>query len=1561
MLCCGTLVSQGAEVGDDLPADVQAALTNITALFSREELQAWQEASPEYQDERLDALYRSADGKIITIKSTYQRYTNKGTHYICVGTQNNPDDAYTSANPPSVISTYFLVEYAGNGRYRLKSMANEKYLGPTTGNKQEINANKLHDEAGLYIFRWNTNGDNNSHAVLHCQNGTNTNQNGNIIDAIHRNEVDNLVPWTISAAASFWTIAPPQVSFTYRFVSDNRSIIYKTQNVTGGYGEAFPTIDLPYGVNAAFPSRTVAMEDEGKIIDVPCSFTTSFQFADSYENIEQWYTIAISDGMQLFNYVEDSAQMLLSTTRGTEDKYLFALVGNPFEGYKIYNKAAQDGKLLSAPAPRANVETGAQDYVIMTNANVPTTYNERWDFVVSTTNNNGFFMARHGESVYANKRTVTGVGTVLSFWTGGADNGSTVYFTENYVPEALESGKYYQLINKKESYLLTEDYNDGGKLKGANKATIQESGLALWKIEGDAEHGFTLTNAITNHTIQRQSTWNAQFVASDAVGFAFTALDDTDYYVFHYPSTDTNIKWSLHGAASASVLAWTYEDAEASRWMLHAVEVSDEELMKMRAPYERYLYFKEMVDNVNAAYEANNVLLSRYFDDLACTRLKAEVATMTDEELRAAMDAEGLPAPVCDMALRVKHDQWDTNAERNHYEKLFRLADYEIYSERTKWKNITQTGAFAELVNPTGIVAKNDDILYLYVSEDAPADASLFAELAKATDFTGKTYPLHRGLNVIRADRDGEFFVGYFCNNTERYLNEFPKIKVHIEGGVAEGCWDMSRGMTNDDWAWLLAHAMKQQIIHVKGKSTVLTVERNRVENEPNPEGVLTIWDFAFDAQQRLLGHDGQWNGRYRPVINPRESYGGNPNWPNNYGTNHPGTITHNGMFNYNNLVNDRFWEMLHEEAHGHQYPVNFAGLTEVSNNAYAQMVTYEFGRLRSRGVSTPVMIQLFNEGYTWVDYTRAMNHRRVAHYDDCLHVANQMFYKLYLYFHVLGHKPDFWPRVADYMRNNGGITKGGSAQDPTLYYNDYFKFAEACAEVSQTDLSEFFQAYGFFRYYDDCVTVPLMANDGVTDESQYDVADEGIRIIGDYGHYYMKMPMKNNQEDVDRINNLITRLKSYPKKAPSILFIDDHIEPTTVRPESFVAKLEPSLIGQPMKDYWNLTDQGDFGQYTDFTGKNSANSILYEISNTTVTVYGNGMLGFKVYDEKGNLIWLANKATFTVTEEIATKLQDGAYTLVAALGNDTNLPLAKPSAQKYEMAVYNGNAADTQTYKVSGESINAKIPYSATTTGTDVPKLSGNAVALVDGLSTNDLINGVVPSLKGMANFFYNNGTGGAPVWTAQQMAFEDKADFFLPEGDFSALYVNYPRTNTRGLNSVCLPFAISTSTLPSGSKIYTLNTIGETSISFSEVDNANAGEFCIIDCPNGEDWAFNLYTSDGTIPLVGTPNENNAQGSFQNKTIGAGMYKLNSAGTAFGITTEAGKVTAFRGYLNLPEVGGTRQLALSLVEAEETTGVRAIENPGESTAIDLQGRRTLTLERGKTYVINGKKMIVK
>lgn len=238
--------------------------------------------------------------------------------------------------------------------------------------------------------------------------------------------------------------------------------------------------------------------------------------------------------------------------------------------------------------------------------------------------------------------------------------------------------------------------------------------------------------------------------------------------------------------------------------------------------------------------------------------------------------------------------------------------------------------------------------------------------------------------------------------------------------------------------------------------------------------------------------------------------------------------------------------EILHEEGHGHSGPINCAGMTEISNNGLSQMVSYEWGLNYSRGEGGKALMEMFNytlgdkRGWTWIDCMRYAD----PYYDYSLHVANQMLYHLYLYFEVLGHHPGFMSRVYDWLRENGGIQKGSSVAEPTYYYNDYLKLAKACAEVTQTDLSEFFEAYGMFKYYEDVLS-HRDEDDNATAKANH------ILYVGDYGGYYMKVPSKNVPEDVAYMNEFIQHMKDMPNKAPNILFMEDRIETQTVSPDS--------------------------------------------------------------------------------------------------------------------------------------------------------------------------------------------------------------------------------------------------------------------------------------------------------------------------------------------------------------------------------------------------------------------------
>jgi len=194
------------------------------------------------------------------------------------------------------------------------------------------------------------------------------------------------------------------------------------------------------------------------------------------------------------------------------------------------------------------------------------------------------------------------------------------------------------------------------------------------------------------------------------------------------------------------------------------------------------------------------------------------------------------------------------------------------------------------------------------------------------------------------------------------------------------------------------------------------------------------------------------------------------------------------------------------------------------------------------------------------------------------------------------------------------------------------------------------------------------------------------------------------------------------------------------------------------------------------------------------------------------------------------------------------------------------------------------------------------------------------------------------------------DKTDFTAPSTD-QPLNISYSRTNTKNWNSVCLPFDIKESDFGTNCKIYTVTSAStaDNQISLTRVENSEtiveAGTPCFI---YSLDEKWNLKYSNVTISNNVAPKTINVDnywqivGSFTNKTIGKGKYKLNSSGTEFGITNdEAATVTAFRCYLKyIGSQGAPNRLSVNIDEEASITLVPNDAEPQKVKLYDLMGR---------------------
>lgn len=195
-------------------------------------------------------------------------------------------------------------------------------------------------------------------------------------------------------------------------------------------GDTLPQMpfSLPAYVEAEQPSGVV--EAGATQYNIDCTLAANFPFtvSESY-GAAVWHAVGLNTAPYYLHNTEGAESMALGQTEQAIDassdeafaNQLWCVTGNPFDGFKLYNKAAGAGKILSSGNPTG---ADATTYPILVDETaVPDGNNTTWDITPSTSISgvNGFYIARHGEA--SNRMNLRN--GKLAYWTGGADAGST--------------------------------------------------------------------------------------------------------------------------------------------------------------------------------------------------------------------------------------------------------------------------------------------------------------------------------------------------------------------------------------------------------------------------------------------------------------------------------------------------------------------------------------------------------------------------------------------------------------------------------------------------------------------------------------------------------------------------------------------------------------------------------------------------------------------------------------------------------------------------------------------------------------------------------------------------------------------------------------------------------------------------------------------------------------------------------------------------------------------------------------------------------------------------------
>ena len=766
----------------------------------------------------------------------------------------------------------------------------------------------------------------------------------------------------------------------------------------------------------------------------------------------------------------------------------------------------------------------------------------------------------------------------------------------------VEDGKVYRIVSAKYGTVMSESpilHTLSCASKGA--ATDYHE---MWQFNAAGDGKFTIKNVYTQRYMQYEAGRNVVW-KTGLSEIQFTVTENPTLKGYYNIDLTPTKNWGAHCDGSGNIVPWSYGTNEISgtEWTFELVNISADEIAAAAAAYQDYA---KVLDN--AASIASKV--QALFEDNACTVMKAEWAAKSDAEVVAAL--EGVPADLQQMALKVKNDSWATAARENLSEKNFRIYDYKPYSNPEVWADRLFTRPYNRINNPTGIsTSDSKSFIYVFV-EDIPEGTTVdLAEMA-STKFWGNDTRLKEGLNIVPcANKDGSLYIRYICETAidGKKLADYPTVKIHIEGGYVNGFWSKERGHTNEDWVYMRDHMFKNPTaVQAAGDLTVLNFRTYEFLKEcpNNIEGVMRLWDFWNSRQNHYMALDkyDAWRNNKQLAMSDDNGFMDASSYRTHYNNNTLSTIV-----NYDLLIADAgsSWGPNHEIGHTNQYAFQIVGTSEVSNNALTNFAIFDQGTHVSRGNNMYNQILDFENKVPYVVRGESM-------YGSKLFSMTRMYFQLFLYFHAAGKDTTFYPRLFEKLRYDrlpGWATGSWDELDENGFYRnsvnaakDQLKFAEACCEIAQMDLSEFFEAWGFF--------IPMKN-----------------AFVGDYGHHWVYLLEEEAQASK-------ARMQQYEKKGGHLMFLEDRVRKSP-------RKKSPFCDGTGYRanyadwDGETIGSVGNFGQWMDYIDESvKAQGYFYAVSKGKVVIKeaegASGALGFKLYNaETGELLSYTNRYEMNV------------------------------------------------------------------------------------------------------------------------------------------------------------------------------------------------------------------------------------------------------------------------------------------------------------------------------------------
>lgn len=459
-----------------------------------------------------------------------------------------------------------------------------------------------------------------------------------------------------------------------------------------------------------------------------------------------------------------------------------------------------------------------------------------------------------------------------------------------------EAGKVYRVVNKAYSTALS----DNGPTGNVGCSIVNEtSNSQRWLVSAGSNGALRFRSLGTGcYLMSSRGRSQAWTLSSSATGAAsqFNVVASGDYYVMRPVGDGANL--SMHCDGQGVVVCWD-DNIDPSKWSFVEISMTQAEI---DAALDAFKAIEQEIANESKYQTA----LGALFQDAACTVLKANYQSMSDDAIQSDANYKALSAPLQSAVMKAKNGDWAETCSYNgrsfdwdsEHAKKYRVQLYEPFSEGEAAAMMAGIQAYTNVSNPSGIVGNSGDILYVMVEGEIKEGAALYLSPMVGAGMFNNTragIELHSGLNIVPIYSDqAHQLVNYTVYTTQnvngrhmpvkgRELDKYNDLKIHIEGGQLNGFYnyigdELYKPDTRADYEYTSERATFQMydfigkyvILHFFledtkadvdaanlswGVKSVLNPEINTGANkEYDPAIIMKTWDDLCFRERTLMG-----------------------------------------------------------------------------------------------------------------------------------------------------------------------------------------------------------------------------------------------------------------------------------------------------------------------------------------------------------------------------------------------------------------------------------------------------------------------------------------------------------------------------------------------------------------------------------------------------------------------------------------------------------------------------------------------------------------------------------